>query len=131
MSGIRRTIIFAFLLASLLTGCSPDKTGTWSESSPGPGGVELGMSRQEVIQAMLDEVQLLQMSGQVTNPYATRFVKDPDGESLEVMYYYMGMKKGDDKVSEDELVPIILKDDTVVGWGWEALEDMAGSRPGP
>ena len=89
------------------------------------------MSRQEVIQAMLDEVQLLQMSGQVTNPFATRFVKDPDGESLEVMYYYMGMKRGDDKVSEDELVPIILKEDTVVGWGWEALEDMAGSRPGP
>jgi hypothetical protein len=131
MSGIRRTIIFAFLLASLLIGCSPDKTVTVPEPLSVNGGVELGMSRQDVIQAMLDEVQLLQMSGQVTNPYATRFVKDSDGESLEVMYYYMGMKKSDDKVSEDELVPIILKEDAVVGWGWEALEEMAGSRPGP
>jgi hypothetical protein len=91
----------------------------------------LDMTRQEVVQTMLDEVQLLQMSGQVTNPYATRFVKNPDGESLEVMYYYMGMKKGDDLVTEEELLPVILKDNAVVGWGWEALEDMTGSRPGP
>jgi hypothetical protein len=89
------------------------------------------MTRQEVIQTMLDEVQLLQMSGQVSNPYSTRFVKNPDGESLEVMYYYMGMKKGDDLVTEDELTTVILKDDAVVGWGWKVLEDMVGSRPGP
>ena len=97
----------------------------------GPGGVRVGMTRQEVVQAMLDEVQLLQMSGRVTNPYATRFVKNPDGESLEVMYYYMGMRKGDDLVTEEELVPVILKADSVVGWGWEALEEMVGSRPDP
>ena len=80
---------------------------------------------------MLDEVQQLQMSGRVTNPYATRFIKNVSGESLEVMYYYTGMKKGDDIVTEDELVPIILKDDSVVGWGWKMLEDMVGGRPSP
>jgi len=131
MSGIRYSIILVFLFVSLLIGCSPGQPGSGSKPVSGPGGVTLGMTRQEVVQTMLDEVQLLQMSGQVTNPYATRFAKNPDGESLEVMYYYMGMKKGDDLVTEEELLPVILKDNAVVGWGWEALEDMTGSRPGP
>jgi hypothetical protein len=131
MSGIRYSIILVFLFTLLLIGCSPGQQGSSSKPVSGPGGVTLGMTRQEVVQAMLDEVQLLQMSGQVTNPYATRFVKNPDGESLEVMYYYMGMKKGDDLVTEEELLPVILQDNAVVGWGWKALEEMAGSRPEP
>jgi hypothetical protein len=89
------------------------------------------MTRDEVVQTMLDEVQLLQMSGQVTNPYATRFVRNIDGESMEVMYYYTGMKKGDDLVTEEELIPIILKSDVVTGWGWNTLEDLVGFRPIP
>lgn len=89
------------------------------------------MNRQEVIQVMLDDVQLLQMSGQVTNPYATRYLKNIDGESLEVMYYYTGMKKGDDLITDDELVPVILRYGSVVGWGWKTLEEMVGERPFP
>jgi hypothetical protein len=115
----------------VIVGCGTDRSDTMKRTNSGPGGVRLGMTRQEVVQVMLDEVQLLQMSGQVTNPYATRFIRNSDGESLEVMYYYTGMKKGDDKVSKDELVPIILMDDAVVGWGWNTLEEMAGSRQGP
>jgi hypothetical protein len=124
-------IIFTFLLASFLIGCSPDQTGLGSESRSGPGGLKIGMTRQDVIQYMLGEVQLLQMSGRVTNPYSKRVVKNRDGESLEVMYYYAGMKKGDDQVSEDELLPIILKDDFVVGWGWQTLSAMTGTRVSP
>ena len=119
------------ILISLLSGCSQDTTGEKSGPKAGPGGVKMGMTRSEVIQVMLDEVQLLQMSGQVTNPYATRFIRNIDGDTLEVMYYYMGMKKGDDLVTEEELVPIILKDNAVAGWGWAVLEKMTGSRPGP
>jgi hypothetical protein len=97
----------------------------------GPGGVRLGMSRMEVVQVMLDDVQFLQMSGQAANPYATRFVNDLRDEQLEVMYYYTGMKSPDDRVNNQELVPIILKDNSVIGWGWETLEAMTGERPYP
>ena len=47
------------------------------------------------------------------------------------MYYYMGMKKGDNLVTENELVPVILKDNAVAGWGWETLEEMTGGRQVP
>jgi hypothetical protein len=122
--------IFTFLLLSMTIACSSDRSAL--ETAAGPGGVALGMTRQEVIQAMLDDVQLLQMSGRVTNPYATRFINNINGESLEVMYYYTGMKEGDDLVSDEELVPVILKDNSVVGWGWETLEAMTtGTRLSP
>ena len=89
------------------------------------------MTRSEVIQIMLEEVQLLQMTGRVTNPYSTQFLENSDGKPLEVMYYYTGMKRGDDLITVDELVPIILMEDAVVGWGWETLEAMTGARSSP
>jgi hypothetical protein len=122
---------FLLPLVLLLVSCSAEQSAMGPGSLTGPGGVQLGMTRQEVIQVMLDEVQLLQMSGHVTNPYATRYIDNIDGESLEVMYYYLGRVKGDDLVTDEELVPVILKDNSVVGWGWETLEVMTGLRPSP
>ena len=131
MSGIRNSAIFISFLTLGLIACGGGRTATETKKLAGPGGVSLGMTRQDVLQTMLEEVQLLQMSGQVTNPYATRYIENVDGESLEVMYYYTGMKKADDLVTEEELVPVILKNNAVVGWGWETLEDMVGERPYP
>lgn len=116
-------------MALVVSGSGCDRSYTPDQPEVGPGGVRLGMSRHEVVQVMLDDVPLLQMSGKVMNPYAARYVEDIDGETLEIMYYYTGMKKGDNLVSEDELVPIILKGNAVIGWGWETLEEMVGGRP--
>ncbi len=124
-------VIPVLMMLTVATGCSPGKPGPEGGSPTGPGGVKLGMSREEVIQVMLDEVQLLQMSGQVTNPYATRFLERSEGGTLEVMYYYIGMKRGDDRITEEELLPVILADNAVIGWGWETLEEMVGGRPSP
>ena len=131
MIDTRVSVIFIFFLTLGLVACGGGRTTTETKNLAGPGGVSLGMTRQDVLQTMLEEVQLLQMSGHVTNPYATRYIENVDEESLEVMYYYTGMKKGDDLVTEDELVPVILKDNSVIGWGWETLEAMTGSRQGP
>lgn len=125
-----RIPITAFMTIMMIS-CSTDPSGTGSGIKCGPGGVLMGMTRQEVIQVMHDEVQLLQMSGQPLNPYSTRYMNGLRDESLEVMYYYTGMKKPDDRVTGEELVPIILMDDAVVGWGWDVLEEMTGARQGP
>ena len=104
----RRSVLFLFIAVLLsLPGCNGDQADPEKGSLVGPSGVRMGMTRPEVVQTMLDEVQLLQMSGQVTNPYAARFVRNINGESMEVMYYYTGIKMGDDLVTEDELVPIM------------------------
>ena len=122
-------VLAAPLFLITLSGCQSQDSAI--QGNAGPGGVRLGMTRMEVVQVMLDDVRFLQMSGQASNPYATRFVNNLRDEPLEVMYYYIAMKEPDDRVTEDELVPIILKDDSVIGWGWEALEGMVGARPNP
>ena len=129
LSSLQTVLIIGAVL--LLSGCGPKATGTGPDVSSGPGGVRLGMTRQEVVQAMLEEVQALQMAGLVQNPYATRFVQGRDGNTVEVMYYYLRMVRGDNVVTEEELIPVILQDGVVAGWGWEALEAKTGSRPGP
>ena len=122
-------LIFAAILS--FSGCSAGLDSSVDTQEVGPGGIRLGMTRQEVVETMLDDVRMLQMSGQAKNPYATRFLNGLRDEQLEVMYYYTGMKRPDDRVTAEELVPVILKDDSVIGWGWQTLEAMTGDRSSP
>lgn len=41
-----------------------------------------------------------------------------DGSSWEVLYYYTRVAHNDGMVTEDELTPIVLRDDVLIGWGW-------------
>jgi hypothetical protein len=122
-------VIAVLAMLIMTTACRTQNADPYETT--GPGGVRLGMTRMEVVQVMLDDVQLMQMSGQAKNPYATRYINNLRDQPLEVMYYYSMREEPDDMVSEEELVPIILKDDAVIGWGWETLEEMVGGRPGP
>ncbi|UCG38350.1 MAG: DUF3192 domain-containing protein [bacterium] len=126
-----RASIWLVLAASVLLACSVETPPREGVGETGPGGIVVGMTREQVVQAMLQEVQALQMAGRVRNPYATLFIPGRDGETLEVMYYYVTMKKGDNVVTSDEMVPVILKGGRVAGWGWELLEELAGGRPAP
>ena len=42
-----------------------------------------------------------------------------DGSSWEVLYYYTRVQHNDGMVTEDELTPIVLRDDVLIGWGWK------------
>ncbi|TFG65624.1 MAG: DUF3192 domain-containing protein [Gemmatimonadales bacterium] len=41
-----------------------------------------------------------------------------DRSSWEVFYYYTRVVHNDGMVTEDELTPIVLRDDVLIGWGW-------------
>ncbi len=41
-----------------------------------------------------------------------------DGSSWEIFYYYTTVAHNDGMVTEDELTPIVLRDDVLIGWGW-------------
>jgi len=40
------------------------------------------------------------------------------GDTWEVLYYYVRMVEADDRVTEDELEPVVLRDGHVSGMGW-------------
>ncbi|UCF30402.1 MAG: DUF3192 domain-containing protein [bacterium] len=120
--GIGSLAFLTLLLLVLLTGCRHEDQQ--AGRALGPGGVTRGMTRVQVQEAMLDEVRRLQMVGRVRNPYSTELYRTPQGTIYEVMFYYTGLEAGDNRISDDELVPIILRDGVVEGWGWDELRSL-------
>lgn len=58
----------------------------------------------------------------VPNPYKTEIVLSGDSKA-KVLWYYTQMVKNDSKITEDELTPVVLIDDKVIGWGHNFLND--------
>lgn len=42
-----------------------------------------------------------------------------------LMYSNTGKKEGADTIPEADLVPVVLVDDTLTGWGWEHFDSVA------
>ncbi|HVJ24575.1 MAG TPA: DUF3192 domain-containing protein [Burkholderiales bacterium] len=57
----------------------------------------------------------------VTNPQRVESVTGPDGTAYDVLFYYTDLKVRDDKITDDELTPIVLRDGKVVGIGYRFL----------
>lgn len=60
----------------------------------------------------------------IDNPYRDETVTAKDGKHYEVLYYYTDMKQRDDKITDDELTPLIFQDGKLVGWGDSALQRL-------
>jgi hypothetical protein len=42
-----------------------------------------------------------------------------------LMYSSTGKKEGTETIPEEELIPVVLRDDTLTGWGWEHYDSVA------
>ena len=62
----------------------------------------------------------------IDNPYRRETVTGKDGRQYEVLYYYTDMKQRDDKITDDELTPVVFADGKLVGFGDEALHKHLG-----
>lgn len=52
------------------------------------------------------------------NPHRNELYR-AGGASWEVLYYYTSVVADDGLVTDDELTPVVLRDDTLTGWGWD------------
>jgi hypothetical protein len=65
----------------------------------------------------------------IDNPYRTEMLTGKDGKTYEVLYYYTDLKMRDDKITDDELTPVVLQDDKLVGWGYAFLDQKVPPKP--
>jgi hypothetical protein len=65
----------------------------------------------------------------IDNPYLTEVLTDKDGKTYKVLYYYTDMKARDDKITYDELTPVVLQDSKLVGWGYPFLDQRVPPKP--
>jgi len=92
--------------------------------------VTAGMTRQEVESIMGDaraggglpevvfgRVQWLQ----ARNPMREERLQGDDGVQYLVLFYYSDLRQRDDKITDDELTPVVLRDGKVAGVGYDFL----------
>lgn len=52
------------------------------------------------------------------NPHRSELYR-ADGSDWEILLYYTSVVRNDGLVTDDELTPVVLRDDVLTGWGWD------------
>jgi|SRR3989344_493397 len=65
----------------------------------------------------------------IDNPYRTETLTGKDGKVYEVLYYYTDLKQRDDKITDDELTPLVFQDGNLIGWGYPFLDQRVPPKP--
>jgi len=90
--------------------------------------LEVGLSRERVLEIMgTDPAKGIFMW--VKNPFRTETLTGKSGTSYEVLYYYTQLRERDDKITDDELTPLVFEKDILVGWGYEFLDKKVPQKP--
>lgn len=111
-----------------LTACASGFESVQSENRAKLYLLERGQTREQVLEEMGTEPQEYRKgvlsSGFVENPFdsETQMVR---GEKIEILYYATNIKNNDGVITSDELTPLVLVEDVLVGWGWQYLDAFA------
>jgi len=121
----------------VLAGCAttpiynPMKVATQQEILLNEGGFKLvqeGMSLEDVHKAMGQELVIgyeFQAPDYkpltIPNPYKTEVIK---GTSYTVEYYIESIRQPDGVIHDNELMPLIFKDNKLIGRGWPMLNSL-------
>ncbi|MFL6654624.1 MAG: DUF3192 domain-containing protein [Sulfurifustis sp.] len=80
-----------------------------------------GMEKERVMKVMGTEPSK-SLFMWIDNPYRTETVTGKDGRAYEVLYYYTDLKQQDDKITDDELTPVVFQGGRLVGIGYATLQ---------
>jgi hypothetical protein len=97
--------------------------------------IDIGMNKQQVLDAMggvktvpiFDPDRPLgsKKTPGISNPYSRDIKKDSIGNVIEILWYYTDQKDDDRSITKNELTPIVMENNSVVGLGWGFFEDYA------
>jgi len=86
----------------------------------------LGMTKTEVLEVMDTNTVAFHWFGEVdqlTNPHRIEAFRDSLGTEYEILFYYTDLKEPDGAITDDELTPLVLKDNQLIGWGWSFVNE--------
>ena len=67
---------------------------------------------------------------EVKNPQKEERITGPDGAAYDVLFYYTDIKKRDDKITDDELTPLVFRGHELAGIGYPFLAKLAPKYSG-
>jgi hypothetical protein len=92
-----------------------------------------GMTTDQVHQIMGQELLIgyaFQKSGDkrltVSNPYKSEAIK---GTNYLIEYYIEAIRQPDGAISDNELIPLIFKNDKLIGRGWPLANSLRPAKP--
>ena len=126
-----KNIIVALLLA--LAGCSSIYLDTSdllrARNAEGLAKLTAGLGKQTVMEMMGTEPSKGVFMW-IDNPYRSETLTGKDGKSYEVLYYYYtDLKQRDDKITDDELTPLVFQGGKLIGWGYPFLDQRVPPKP--
>jgi len=67
---------------------------------------------------------------EVKNPQREERVTGPDGAAYDVLFYYTDVKTRDDRITDDELIPLVFRGHELAGIGYGFLGKLAPKYAG-
>ena len=113
-----KTIGILLLVISLL-GCAASGEQIRTKNRENLLRLSMGMKKFDVLQIMGTETV-----ESINNPYRVETPKGKDGDLYEVLFYHTEIKNKDGIITDDELIPIVFKDNKLIGWGWAFLIEI-------
>lgn len=118
-----RNFLIVMTVTVFLSGCASSTSQIRADNRQRLMGLSVGLSKQEVLEKMGTKTIQANDGTVVTNPYRTEMYH-AKGSVFELLLYYTDIQKSDGAITDDELTPIVLKDEQVDGWGWSYWNDV-------
>lgn len=125
-----KKIILALVL--ILAGCSNIYLDTSdllrAQNTGNLAKLTVGLGKETVMEMMGTEASKGVFMW-IDNPYRSETLTGKDGKSYEVLYYYTDLKQRDDRITDDELTPLVFHNGKLLGWGYPFLVQRAPPKP--
>ncbi|MHB1141134.1 MAG: DUF3192 domain-containing protein [Sulfuricaulis sp.] len=125
-----KKIILALVL--ILAGCSNIYLDTSdllrAQNTANLAKLTAGLGKETVMEMMGTEASKGVFMW-IDNPYRSETLTGKDGKSYEVLYYYTDLKQRDDRITDDELTPLVFHNGKLLGWGYPFLDQRAPPKP--
>lgn len=85
--------------------------------------------RKDAVSALMGTEPSKSLFMWIDNPYRSETLTGKDGKTYEVLYYYTDLKQRDDKITDDELTPLVFENQKLIGWGYPFLDQKVPPKP--
>ncbi len=127
-----KIIVTMSLLIFVLTGCGNFYLDTSdllrTQNAENIKKLSVGM-RKDVVMELMGTEPSKGVFMWIDNPYRTETVTGQNGQTYEVLYYYSDLKQRDDRITDDELTPLVFEGGKLIGWGYPFLDRIVPPKP--
>lgn len=111
-------------VAILVTGCNSPYFNFADEARISMSKLSPNMTKQEVTSIMGSKTLDTIGGIRVPSPFRTSMYQR-SGDVIEIYFYYTQLRQIDERITDDELTPLVFINGKLDSWGWESWVEKA------